>query len=96
MQIGTSTSNVAWEGFDEQTLDWYRTYVRLHLRLWPYLWTYAARLAEGFLRAMARPPSEGGHGSKQIPIPLYWQRTSSEGKLRPQPKLEAMPCEIIR
>lgn len=51
MQIGTSTNDVAWEptaenGFDQQMLDWYREYTRLHLRLWPYEWTYARRLAE--------------------------------------------------
>ncbi|HLM71901.1 MAG TPA: TIM-barrel domain-containing protein, partial [Polyangiaceae bacterium] len=46
MQIGTSSNNVAWEfgpetGFDQEMLDWYRTYTRLHLRLFPYVWTYA-------------------------------------------------------
>jgi alpha-D-xyloside xylohydrolase len=50
MQIGTSTNDVAWEptaknGFDEEMLGWYREYTRLHLRLWPYAWTYAQRLA---------------------------------------------------
>lgn len=46
MQIGTSCNDVAWEfeeanGFDQEMLDWYRTYTRLHLRLFPYAWTYA-------------------------------------------------------
>jgi alpha-D-xyloside xylohydrolase len=50
MQVGTSCNDVAWEptpenGFDQQTLDEYRRYARLHLRLWPYLWTYAQRLS---------------------------------------------------
>ncbi|MBK7584081.1 MAG: glycoside hydrolase family 31 protein [Myxococcales bacterium] len=50
MQIGTSSNDVAWEptadnGFDQEMLDWYRTYTRLHLRLFPYIWTYAKRLA---------------------------------------------------
>jgi alpha-D-xyloside xylohydrolase len=50
MQIGTSSSDVAWEptpenGFDQEMLDWYREYTRLHLRLFPYIWTYAKRLA---------------------------------------------------
>lgn len=49
MQIGTSTNDVAWEptaenGFDQEMLGWYRTYTRLHLRLFPYIWTYAQRL----------------------------------------------------
>ncbi len=51
MEIGTSTNNVAWEptpdnGFDAAMLGWYRTYVRLHLRLWPYEWTYAEHLKD--------------------------------------------------
>lgn len=50
MQIGTSTNDVAWEptaknGFDAQVLELYRVYTRLHLRLFPYLWTYAKALA---------------------------------------------------
>jgi len=49
MQIGTSSNDVAWEptpenGFDQEMLGWYRTYTRLHLRLFPYIWTYAKRL----------------------------------------------------
>lgn len=60
MQIGTSTNDVVWEptaenGFDEQTLDWYRDYVRLHLRLWPYLWTYAEEIGRGEGRPIMRP-----------------------------------------
>ena len=51
MQIGTSSNDVAWEpteqnGFDAEMLDLYRVYTRLHLRLFPYLWTYAQRLAD--------------------------------------------------
>jgi len=51
MQIGTSTNDVAWEptpenGFDAEMLEWYRIYTRLHLRLFPYEWTYAQRIAE--------------------------------------------------
>ncbi len=46
MQVGNGASTVPWEtggpdGYDEEMLDWYRTYARLHLRLWPYEWTYA-------------------------------------------------------
>jgi alpha-D-xyloside xylohydrolase len=49
MQVGTSCNDVAWEassetGFDQEMLDWYRQYTRLHLRLFPYLWSYANRL----------------------------------------------------
>jgi len=49
MQIGTSTNDVAWEptaenGFDEELLDVYREYTRLHLRLFPMLWSYAQAL----------------------------------------------------
>lgn len=51
MQIGTSCNDLAWvptakNGFDEALLDRYREYTRLHLRLFPYLWSYASRLAE--------------------------------------------------
>jgi alpha-D-xyloside xylohydrolase len=51
MQIGTSTNDVAWEptaenGFDAEMLDWYRLYTRLHLRLWPYEWSLAAKISE--------------------------------------------------
>ncbi|MCB9530262.1 MAG: glycoside hydrolase family 31 protein [Myxococcales bacterium] len=50
MQIGTSTNDVAWEytdenGFDDESLAIYTRYTRLHLRLWPYFWTYLDRLA---------------------------------------------------
>ena len=52
MQVGTGSSDVPWEptadnGFDGETLSLYRQYARLHLRLWPYLWTHATRLASG-------------------------------------------------
>ena len=50
MQVGTSSNDVPWEfndrnGFDQESLDWYRIYARLHLRLFPYEWTYAQRIA---------------------------------------------------
>ena len=59
MQVGTNTNDVAWEfkeinGFDEEMLDWYRIYARLHLRLFPYAWTYARRL-EQTGRPITRP-----------------------------------------
>ncbi len=74
MQIGTSTNNVAWEfssetGFDQEMLDWYRRYTRLHLRLFPYEWTYAQRIAlDG--RPIQRPlglayPEVGQHPSDE-------------------------------
>jgi alpha-D-xyloside xylohydrolase len=59
MQIGNSASTVAWEadaktGYDDEMLGWYRTYTRLHLRLFPYLWTYAENLQKDG-RALQRP-----------------------------------------
>jgi len=59
MQIGNSASTVAWEadaqtGFDTEMLDWYRTYTRLHLRLFPYEWTHAQKIAEDG-RPIVRP-----------------------------------------
>ncbi len=51
MQVGTSSNDVAWEfrnpdgSDDTELLDNYREYTRLHLRLFPYEWTYATQLA---------------------------------------------------
>ncbi|MBW1807926.1 MAG: glycoside hydrolase family 31 protein [Deltaproteobacteria bacterium] len=45
MQIGTSSNDVAWEFGNQDLLDWYRIYVRLHLRLWPYEWSLAKKIA---------------------------------------------------
>lgn len=51
MQVGTSSDNVPWEtppdtDFDAEVLALYRIYARLHLRLWPYEWTLATRIAK--------------------------------------------------
>ncbi|MBI5525672.1 MAG: glycoside hydrolase family 31 protein, partial [Deltaproteobacteria bacterium] len=53
MQVGNSSSNVPWDldrdpdtPPDDEFLGWYRTYVRLHLRLFPYEWTYAQNIAK--------------------------------------------------
>jgi alpha-D-xyloside xylohydrolase len=59
MQVGNSASTVPWEpdpktGYDAELLGWYRTYARLHLRLFPYAWTYAENLAKDG-RPIARP-----------------------------------------
>ncbi len=73
MQIGTSSNDVAWEFFNEnndpnsEKLGWYRTYTRLHLRLFPYTWTYAQTLLEDG-RPLQRPlglayPEMGVHPS---------------------------------
>jgi alpha-D-xyloside xylohydrolase len=50
MQVGTGSNDVPWEfreenGFDQEVLDAYRVFARLHLRLWPYEWTYAQQIA---------------------------------------------------
>jgi alpha-D-xyloside xylohydrolase len=72
MQVGTNSNDVAWEfrennGFDQEMLDWYRIYARLHLRLFPYEWTYAQRvLVDGrpILRAYGlQHPERGLHPS---------------------------------
>jgi len=70
MQVGTSSNDLPWrfgpQGvLDPQLLGWYRTFARLHLRLWPYVWTYAEQLATTG-RAIQRPlglayPSLGVH-----------------------------------
>jgi alpha-D-xyloside xylohydrolase len=60
MQVGTNANDLPWEGgrddepFDAEMLGWYRDYARLHLRLWPYLWTHAAAL-ESTGRPILRP-----------------------------------------
>jgi len=76
MQIGTSSNDVAWEFFNESNdpdgvkLGWYRDYTRLHLRLFPYAWSYAVKLSENG-RAIQRPlglayPDLGAHPSDQF------------------------------
>jgi alpha-D-xyloside xylohydrolase len=50
MNVGDSSSQTPWEftpenGRDQEALDIYRTYARLHMRLFPYEWTYAQRIA---------------------------------------------------
>jgi alpha-D-xyloside xylohydrolase len=51
MQVGDASSQPPWvftaeNGRDDAALDVYRTYARLHLRLFPYAWTYATRMRE--------------------------------------------------
>lgn len=50
MQVGTSSSVVPWEyekwGYSKEVLERYRRYARLHLRLWPYEWSYATQIAD--------------------------------------------------
>ena len=46
MQVGDASSQMPWEftpanGRTTQSLDIYRRYARLHLRLFPYAWSYA-------------------------------------------------------
>ncbi len=74
MQSGNSASTVAWEpdattGYDDELLELYRTYTRLHLRLFPYEWTYATNLAKDG-RPIQRPlglafPELGVHPSDE-------------------------------
>jgi len=50
MQVGDSSSQPPWvftpeNGRNDTTVDIYRTYARLHMRLFPYEWTYAQRIA---------------------------------------------------
>jgi alpha-D-xyloside xylohydrolase len=59
MEVGDSSSQPPWEftadnGRDQATLDLYRAFARLHLRLFPYVWSYAERLAADG-RAIMRP-----------------------------------------
>jgi alpha-D-xyloside xylohydrolase len=45
MQVGNSASGQPWELLEGEDLDLYRDLSRLHLRLFPTLWTYAKRVA---------------------------------------------------
>lgn len=74
MQVGDSSSQPPWvftpeNGRDDATVDLYRRYARLHLRLFPYEWTYARRmLTDG--RPIQRPlglahPELGVHPSDE-------------------------------
>ncbi len=74
MQIGNDASTTAWDdpaktGYDAGTLEAYRLYVRLHTRLFPYVWTHATALATTG-RAIQRPlglahPELGVHPDDQ-------------------------------
>lgn len=51
MQVGDGSSQAPWEftpenGRTQASLDTYRTYARLHLRLFPYAWSYAHAMWE--------------------------------------------------
>jgi alpha-D-xyloside xylohydrolase len=74
MNVGDSSSQTPWEftaanGRDDEALGIYRVYARLHMRLFPYEWTYAQRLAvDG--RSPVRPfglawPELGVHPNDQ-------------------------------
>ena len=71
MQVGTNANDLPWsfgpdKVLDEEMLELYRAFARLHLRLHPYLWTYVADLQTSG-RAIQRPlglahPELGWHG----------------------------------
>lgn len=51
MQVGDSSSEMPWEftarnGRTTESLDIYRRYARLHMRLFPYAWSYATAMRE--------------------------------------------------
>jgi alpha-D-xyloside xylohydrolase len=51
MEVGDASSQPPWlfnaeNGRDEEALAIYRTYARLHMRLFPYEWTHALRIAD--------------------------------------------------
>lgn len=54
MQVGNSASGQPWELLDGPALDLYRDYSRLHLRLFPLIWTLSQGLSEGG-RPILRP-----------------------------------------
>jgi alpha-D-xyloside xylohydrolase len=74
MQIGDASSEQPWEfnaqnGRDQAALDIYARYTLLHLRLFPYVWTYAKAIAATG-RPIVRPfglayPDAGAHPSDE-------------------------------
>jgi alpha-D-xyloside xylohydrolase len=51
MQVGTNSNDLPWsfgtaKAFIPELVDLYKRYARLHLRLFPYIWTYAERIAD--------------------------------------------------
>jgi alpha-D-xyloside xylohydrolase len=74
MQVGDASSEQPWEfnsenGRDQAALDIYARYTSLHLRLFPYAWTYAKQIAATG-RPIVRPfglayPAVGQHPSDQ-------------------------------
>jgi alpha-D-xyloside xylohydrolase len=74
MEVGDQSSQPPWEftgdnGRDIETLDLYRQYARLHMRLFPYEWTYAQNLKKDG-RPIQRPvglayPQLGQHPSDE-------------------------------
>jgi alpha-D-xyloside xylohydrolase len=74
MQVGDGTSQPPWvftpeNGRTDATVDLYRTYARLHMRLFPYEWTLATRIATDG-RPIQRPlglayPALGVHPSDE-------------------------------
>lgn len=60
MQVGNSTNDVVWEpdavnGFTPETIDAFREFSRLHLRLFPYVWSRAAAIGRAEGRPIMRP-----------------------------------------
>lgn len=80
MQFGNDASKLPWEadatsGWDAEMAGWYKTYARLHLRLFPYEWTYAQNLAKDG-RPIARPfglmwPELGAHPNDEYAFGDY-------------------------
>ena len=77
MQTGTSANDVPWEfddenGFDQEVLDTYRRYARLHMRLFPYKWTYAQTLQQQrSARPLMRPLGLAYPHLQQHPSDIY-------------------------
>lgn len=100
MQVGDSSSQLPWEytaenGRDDAALAIFRTYARLHLRLFPYEWTLAQRLSvDG--RPLQRPlglayPNLGKHpddeylfGDELLVAPVITAGATSRQVIFPQ------------
>jgi alpha-D-xyloside xylohydrolase len=69
MQVGNSASVQPWELLDESDLSLYRDFSRLHLRLFPYLWSLAKNIESGgrpiLLPFGLAQPEHGAHPADQ-------------------------------
>ena len=99
MEVGDSSSQTPWEftaanGRDQAALDTYARYASLHLRLYPYTWTYAQQMATtgrpiqrplglAFPALAAHPADEYALGDSIVVAPVVTAGQTSREVLLP-------------